>query len=246
MGSGRSPPSGRLALLFSSSSQRWAGRRDFFLTPRPGPRRAPGKERARARVVALRRGGHSIDEIARALQAEGTPLNRTGVAELVAEEGFPRLWRRPEALRGAPRRERLPRAEVIDFREWPERVEADHAGLLLAVPELVALDLPALVAAAGYPGTTVIPALSSILSLPALKLVGIRRLSHVEDLACDQGAALFAGLSSLPKTSALASYSYRLRHERQRRFLAALDRAMVGLGLVEGVDFDLDFHAIGG
>jgi hypothetical protein len=66
----------------------------------------------------------------------------------------------------------------------------------------------------------------------------------VEDLACDPGAALFAGLTSLPKTTALTTYSYKLSHERQRRFLAALDAAMVRAGLVEGADFDLDFHAV--
>ena len=42
-------------------------------------------------------------------------LNRTGIAEVIAQEGFGRLWRRPEALRGAPRREQLPRTGVIDF-----------------------------------------------------------------------------------------------------------------------------------
>ena len=221
-----------------------AGRREFFLAPRPGPKVAPGKERARARIVELRRAGHSIDEIAQALEAEGTPLNRTGIAEVVAEEGFPRLWRRLHALRGAPGRETLPRSGVIDFERFGEPAESKHAGLLLAVPDLVALDLPAIVAAAGYPGTTVVPATCSILSLLALKLANIRRVSHVEDLATDPGAALFAGLSSLPKTTALTSYSYRLSHERQRAFLSALDAAMVRAGLVEGADFDLDFHAI--
>jgi transposase len=220
------------------------GRRDFFVVPRPGPKLAPAKEAARARIVELRRGGHSIDEIAEVLAREGTPLNRTGISEVVAEEGFARLWRRPEGLRGGPRRENLPRTGVVDFATLPERCETKHAGLLLAVPDLVALELPALVAAAGYPGTTVVPALSSILSLLALKLANIRRVSHVEDLATDAAASLFAGLSSLPKTAALTSYSYRLSHDRQRRFLSALDRAMVGAGLVEGADFDLDFHAI--
>ena len=221
-----------------------AGRRDFFVVPRPGPKVAPGKEAARARIVELRRAGHSIDEIAAALAREGTPLNRNGISEVVAEEGFARLWRRPDAARGGPRRENLPRTGVIDWERFPEGAETKHAGLLLAVADLVAFDLPALVAAAGYPGTTVVPAVSSILSLLALKLVGVRRVSHVEDLATDPGAALFAGLSSLPKTAALTSYSYRLSHERQRSFLAALDRAMVAAGLVEGTDFDLDFHAI--
>jgi len=190
-----------------------AGRREFFVSPRPGPKRAPAKERAHTRIVELRAAGHSIDEIALVLTREGMSLNRTGIAEVIAEAGFGRLWRRPEALRGAPRREQLPRTGVIDFERWPERVQTKHAGLLLCIPDLVALDLPAIVAAAGYPGTTVIPAISSILSLLALKLANIRRTSHVEDVATDHGAALFAGLSSLPKTTALTSYSYKLSHE---------------------------------
>ena len=178
------------------------------------------------------------------LGREGIALNRTGIAEVIAEERFGRLWRRPEALRGAPRREQLPRTGVIDFALWPERVLTKHAGLLLCLPDLVALDLPAIVKAAGYPGTTVIPAASSILSLLALKLANIRRTSHVEDLATDHGAALFAGLSSLPKTTALTSYSYKLSHERQHAFLLALNEAMLRAGLIDGADFDLDFHAI--
>jgi hypothetical protein len=48
----------------------------------------------------------------------------------------------------------------------------------------------------------------------------------------------------LPKATALASWSYRLSHERQRHFLGALDRAMAAAGLVVGAGFDLDFHTI--
>jgi hypothetical protein len=221
-----------------------SGRREFFLSSRPGPKRAPAKDRAHDRIVELRSAGHSIDEIAVVLAREGLPLNRTGIAEVIAEEGFERLWRRPDVLRGAPRREQLPRTGVIDFDTWPERVETKHAGLLLCLPDLVALDLPAIVKAAGYPGTSVIPAVSSVLSLLALKLASIRRTSHVEDLATDHGAALFTGLSSLPKTTALTSYSYKLSHERQHAFLLALNHAMLHAGLIDGADFDLDFHAI--
>jgi hypothetical protein len=221
-----------------------AGDTSLFAERRPGPKTAPAKDAARARIVELRRAGHSVDEIAVALRAEGTPLNRTGIAEVIAAEGFDRLWRRPEPARGLPRRDQLPRAAVCDFDTLPARSETKLAGLLLAVPDLVALDLSALVAAAGYPGTRVIPATSSVLALLALKLVGVRRVSHVEDLATDPAAALFAGLTALPKATALTSYSYRLSHDKQRRFLAALDAAMLRVGLAGGGDFDLDFHAV--
>jgi hypothetical protein len=113
---------------------------------------------------------------------------------------------------------------VLDFAQWPERIDTKLAGLLLTIPDLVALDLPALVKAAGYPGTSVIPALSSVLSLLALKLTGTRRVSHVEELATDPSAALFAGLTSLPKATALTTYSYRLQHAKQAELLTAVDK----------------------
>jgi transposase-like protein len=47
-----------------------AGRRDFFVTARPGPKIAPAKQAAHARIIQLRAAGHSIDEIAAALTAE--------------------------------------------------------------------------------------------------------------------------------------------------------------------------------
>jgi hypothetical protein len=92
-----------------------AGGREFFATARPGPKRAPGKEAARPRILELRAAGHSIDEIAAALAAGGAPRNRTGIAEVIAAEGLPRLWRRPEAERGGPAREIQARAEALDF-----------------------------------------------------------------------------------------------------------------------------------
>ena len=66
-----------------------AGRLELFAPPaKPGPRSAPAKDRARARVLELRREGLSVHEISARLRAEGTPLNRTGVGQILAEEGF--------------------------------------------------------------------------------------------------------------------------------------------------------------
>jgi len=221
-----------------------AGARGFFTTGRPGPKTAPGKDAARPRILELRGAGHSIDEIADALVAEGIALNRTGIAEVIAAEGLPRLWRRPDAERGGVRREIQARAGALDFAALPERAETKLAGLLLVIPDLIALGLPQMVAAAGYPSTPKIPALSSVLSLLALKLTSTRRVSHVYDIAADPGAALFAALTALPKATALTTYSYRLQHSRQAAFLAALDKAVLAAGLADGEALNLDFHAV--
>jgi hypothetical protein len=194
----------------------------------------------------------STYEISARLAGEGRPLNRTSVAEILTEEGFGRLLRHPNAIASAspatPGRDtHLPRTAKLDFTTWPASVETGKAGLLLLIPDLVALDLPGLVRQAGYPGTRIVPATSWLLSLVALKLTRTRRVSHVDDLLlADPAASLFAGVSTLPKKSALTEYSYRTSHEHQRRFLAALDARMIQGGLATGEQaiFDLDFHAV--
>jgi transposase len=72
-----------------------AGDRDFFARRRPGPATAPAKQAARDQVLRLRAAGHSVTEITQALAGTATPLNRTGVWELLRAEGFERLATRP-------------------------------------------------------------------------------------------------------------------------------------------------------
>ncbi len=240
------------ATLESLARDLRAGKLNLFAEAgRPGRKSAPKKDRARARVIELRREGLSVYEISTRLAAGGTPLNRTGVGQVLAEEGFGRLLRGPDpAASTSPatsgRDTRLPRTAIADFTALPGRVHTSMAGLLLAIPDLVALDLPALISSAGYRGTKVVPATSWVLSLLALKLTGTRRVSHVDDLITEPAAALFAGLAVLPKKTALTDYSYATSHDHQRAFLSALDTKMIASRLATSDEaiFDLDFHAV--
>ena len=213
----------------------------FFVDRHPGPRVAPSKLAARDEVLRLRAAGHSVTEIATALAATATPLNRTGVWELLLDEGHERLAARAP---GAPARDDPPRTRVLSWPEQPVTLRSDYAGLLLLLPGLVALDLPGAVGAAKFPGTREVPALSSVLSLLALKAIGRRRVSHVDDVCTDPALAAFAGLESLPKATALGSYSYRLERAHDKALLAGLARSMTKTAQTTGGDFDLDFHAI--
>ena len=101
-----------------------AGALELFAPPRkpgPAPGTAPAKDRARGRVIELRRQGLSTYEISARLAAEGTPLNRTSVGEILAEEGSGRLLRSPAPQAStspgtAGRDTALPRAQVIGLR----------------------------------------------------------------------------------------------------------------------------------
>jgi DNA-directed RNA polymerase specialized sigma24 family protein len=220
-----------------------AGDRDFFVDRRPGPRVARTKQAARDAVLALRAQGQSIDQITAVLAHGPTPLNRTGVWEICREEGLDRLATRRAVARTALR-ERQARTRVI---RWPDRPIAEvsaYAGVLLLVPALVELDLPAIVDGARLPGTREVPALGSVLSLLALKMIGARRVSHVDDVAVDAGLSAFAGLESLPKATALGTYSYRLSRRHSKALLAGIGAAARRTGQAVGTSFDLDFHAI--
>src|ERR671913_2376841 len=106
-----------------------AGHLQLFAPPRkpgPPPGVAPAKQRVRGRVIQLRRQGLSTYEISARLAAEHTPLNRTSVGEILAEDGFGRLLRGPaDQTSTSPatsgRDSRLPRAAVLDFSTWPRR-----------------------------------------------------------------------------------------------------------------------------
>ncbi len=114
------------------------------------------------------------------------------------------------------------------LRRLAGRVDSTRAGLLLVLPDLAALDLPDLTRRGRLPRHPGHPRpVSWLLTLLGLKLTRTRRVSHVDDLLADPAAALLAGMAVLPKKSALTSYSYRLAHDHQQRFLAALDTTMI-------------------
>jgi transposase len=220
----------------------------LFQVSRPGPKRQPKKDAARERALELRRSRHGIEEIVAELARAGTPLSRTAVWEILREEGLSRMPKpaRPTPAGPAPARLAAEKVRVLRETDWPIEgtIQTQHAGLFLLVGELVALDLPGLVKAAGWPSTSQLAAIRSVLSLLALKLSGRRRRSHVRSVVHDPALGLFAGLNVLPKTWHLTTYSYRTSRSQQIAFFEALQPRLRQAGLIGEQGVNLDFHAI--
>jgi transposase len=223
------------------------GRLALFAEARPGPkgpRKATGTLRARA--LELRAAGHSVTEIAAALTAEGMPVSAQTVWQILDAEGLPRLGRRDDGRRGPPAR--LDPVKATALPGWPATPVAlpcDHAGLLLLLPAICEVGLPDLVAQAGYPSTQALTSWQSIGTLLLAKCARKPRVSHAGTLADDAGLAFALGLTALPKTTHLGTYSWRVRRDSNHKLLTGLVQALRPLGLATGeAGFNCDFHAI--
>jgi hypothetical protein len=223
------------------------GKLELFADARPGPkgpRKATGQ--LRSRVLELRTAGHSVTEIAAALTREGMPVSAQTCWQILGAEGIGRLPRRDEGRRGPPAR--LDPVQAAARPGWPAgpaSLPCDHAGLLLLVPAICQLGLPDLVAAAGYPSTRALSSWHSIGTLLLAKCARKPRISHAGTLADDEGLAFTLGLTALPKTTHLGSYSWRVRRQSNANLLSGLVRALRPLGLATGeAGFNCDFHAI--
>ncbi len=192
-----------------------AGQIQFFEDKKPGPKSAPKRDAARERVIALRKQNYSVYDIQGILRSEDLSLSHVVITQILQEEGFARLPRRSDEERPPVLRPDIP--DVTDIRQFDPnsfgRFETEGGGLFVFIPTIVTWELDKWVTQAGLPGSRMIPALQSILSILALKLTGKERLSHVMDVCDDPGFALFSGLNVLPKTTALSTYSYRVRRE---------------------------------
>lgn len=218
----------------------------FFIESKRGPKSRPKRDPVRDTVIDLRKKNLSVYDISRILKEKKHHLSARSVWEILRGAGFVRLPRRKDEERpDQAKPEQAPRADRRLLKLTPKQAfDTQAAGLFLFLPDLVDLKIHKVVQDAGLPGTKAIPALQSVLSILALKLLGRERYSHVMDCCHDMGLGLFAGLNAIPKTTALTTYSYRLGYKKTATFLELLINRARKQGALLGESIDLDFHSI--
>jgi hypothetical protein len=217
----------------------------FFQSVRHGPRDAPARARVRDLAIAMRKRNLSVYDIQHELAAGGHAISINALAVLLREEGFARLPRRRDDERPAALRPEI--QEAADVRRLdlqPRSFRTALGGLFLFIPLMKDIRFDEVLRQADLPGSVMIPAEQALRTLLALKLVGRERKSHVMDLVCDPGIALFAGLNVVPKRSYLASYSSRVDRRANVRLMAAWFDEVRRVGLPRGDSLDVDFHSV--
>jgi len=243
------------------------GAPELFAAPRPGPKAEREKAAARDAILALRARGYADTEIHRALKIAGIKASVSLVDQVLNERGLGRLRKRSReereriraeiasgsipALTGpepsapaVPETPAVADARGLDLSEG-RTLYSRLAGAFLFVPFLLEAGLAGVVERAAMVGTKMIPAVSYVLSLLALKLLDKERKSHVSDWSFDEGLGLFAGLNVLPKTTAAEDYTYRLVEGQHNALLAEWMRATYPILCPQGASqFAFDFHTV--
>jgi transposase len=219
----------------------------FFVTDQPGRKSAPKRAAIQERACALRRQGATLADIRVILQREGFDVSESYLFRVLRRAGLAATRnRRPTPQPGESARDGSVVPDIADVHasslEVGRRFATKVAGLFLFLPILLELDLPRAVADAGLPGSERVPPLQALLALLPPKLLGKRRVSHISDLCCDEGAGLFAGLNVLPKTTFATDYSSKTERAMTERLVAAvIGKTPLG---DPPLSFNLDFHAI--
>jgi len=217
----------------------------FFSIKKPGPKNRLTSNKTIKRIVAFRKQNYSIVDIKVALDAEGKKVSLDTIDKILKSEGFAPLPKRTrqeslavalpsklEALKSVP-------LEIID-EEFSSEI---GVGPLVFLPLLENLGIVEAIQNAGFPGTSQISDVQSVLSFLALKLMGGMRWPHDTKWNMDRALGLFAGLNVLPKATTLSTYSYRVTRAQNRNFLVQLSRIFRDEKQEEG-EFNLDFKAI--
>lgn len=187
----------------------------------------------------------SAGEITGLLSEDGIEISVRTVERVLVEEGFSKLPRRTRQKTGfTVQGAEIPaRSELVSLGHFEDqKIDCSGAGIFLFSPFIAQLNFDKIIKGAGLPGSKAIPAKNYLLSLLALKLLGTERHSHVGDHVFDPGLGLFAGLNTIPKCTALSTYSYSLDEVHLIDLQQSFVRQATKLGLYKEKIINLDFH----
>lgn len=232
-------------LRFDFSNKLAQGLDPFFPVKKRGPKKRLTSDEAIAKIIALRKQNHSIQDIKAVLSSGGISLSLDIIDKILKEEGFAPLPKRTRRERIEVRvPQKLEAPQVASFEMTEEHFSTEQgAGALLFLPLLENLKIVEAIRACGFPQTSCLSDVQSVLSFLALKLIGAERHSHDSTWNMDRALGLFAGLNVLPKSGTLSTYSYRVTRQASRNLLIGLSRIFKDDEREEG-EFNLDFKAI--
>lgn len=235
--------------LYSLIRDARSGKISLFPEIRRGPIGRQTPDYIQQRILDLRKQKLSSEDIRIFLQKEGYKLSARTVERVLNDRGFSRLERRTLAEKGRTTKNQLisERAIPLDFKTLqPFRYDCPIAGVFFFLPYLIESGILDVARKCKLPESSAINSEQASLSMLLLKLIGNKRLSHVQEYDHESGLALFAGLNFLPKSTYLSTYSCLASEDTISDFQQQLMMHFQKIypDFYRGNFINLDFHSI--
>ena len=201
------------------------------------------------KIVQHRNENLSSSDIQKILTAEGFNISVTTVERILKSAGFSKLKRRNNNELGITNKlKTIPeRSENLDFSNLkPFSFDCPVVGVFFFLPYIIESGIVDIVCECQLPESRVIGATQACLAMLLLKLIGSKRLSHIDKYDQEPGFGSFAGLNVLPKAVFMGTYSCRT----SERMIAELQYRVVKHfrkvfpQIYESKYINLDFHSI--
>jgi hypothetical protein len=225
------------------------GEDPFFQTLKPGRKKIDRDDELVEAILSYRKKHLSVPDIKIILDGKGFDVSQGFIYGVCDENGFARLpkrskWQRQELMENSGYADIL-QAPVSEMRAFVEEEQfmSKGVGVLCFLPFVKAYGIDRAIEGSGYPETSQIGRLNSILAFLALKLSSVQRYGQDDGGCMDRGLGLFAGMNVLPKTTWYSSYSAAIGRSDNLEFLKSLNRIFAEHGLLSDTA-NLDFTAI--
>jgi len=214
-----------------------------------GPSRRQTPNSIQQLIIELRKKNLSGEDICEQLKTKGHKISVRTIERILADAGYPKLFRRTRAQRGISQtKTQLPdRAKTLDFSNMTSfSIECPIVGVFFFLPYLIESKILGIVKHCHLPKSSVINAEQAALSILLLKLIGQERISHISDFDQEPGLGLFAGLNVLPKASYMQSYSCRTSEMMLLQFQNSIVKHFNKIypSFYSSNFINLDFHSI--
>jgi hypothetical protein len=175
----------------------------------------------RKQIIKYRNTNLSATDIKELLDNEGYKMSVRTIERIIEDAGLPRLKRRTNAERGFTKKHQFipKRATMLDFEKLePFTIDCPIAGIFFFLPYIIDSGILNIVNKCKLPASSVINATQANLSMLLLKLIGSQRLSNINAYNHEPAFGIFAGLTVLPKSSYITSYSCRTSEKMMIKF----------------------------
>ena len=189
-----------------------AGKIELFPAVKKGPRKKQTKPEVQNRIIELRKMNLSSPDIKVRLNDESIKISSRTVERILKDAGFGKLERRTNKKLGVTNKNKIipDRSEHLDFSDLEKfNYDCPSVGGFFFIPYIIESRIIDVVKECKMPESSDIGATQACLSMLLLKLIGGKRLSHIDKYNQEPGLGIFAGLNVLPKPTYMNTYSCR-------------------------------------